>query len=297
MIEAARVGDMAQLERWIELKVDLNEQATDGYTALMLAAEKGLSPAVELLLRHKADPMLVSEARGFALWLAAANGHRDVCEMLLKAGAQKQRNVRFSERTPASAARERGHKDLATLIDVWGQVCSFFFAVCISHYLFVSRLFLMPVLQKYKAGDIILAAMGNDVPWLQRCIALGADVNEKNESDYTAIMRAAHYGHKEAVQFLIERNAKLNLVGAHGEFALGEAARLGHREVCEMLLKAGASKQPSTAPRSAVQEAKKEYKTSIATFIDSWGKVCQLLGFTDSGRLLVRRKLNTNIWI
>jgi len=68
---------------------DVNAPDTKGFTPLMAAAEKGLTPTVQLLLDKGADVSEKEPKQGkTALMLAAANGHTKAVQALLAKGAE-----------------------------------------------------------------------------------------------------------------------------------------------------------------------------------------------------------------
>ena len=90
-------------------------------TPLHLAAYRGHTDVVQLLLDRKADPNLVNpdtsvqDANVAALHLAALNGHKEVVQVLLDGGANP--NVQaFDGWTPLRLARANGCKDVAKLL-------------------------------------------------------------------------------------------------------------------------------------------------------------------------------------
>ena len=71
----------------LEAGADVNAQANNGFSALMLSCQNGHDMCAREVLKAGADP---NKAAGFgwtALMLAANEGHTETCEALLKAGA------------------------------------------------------------------------------------------------------------------------------------------------------------------------------------------------------------------
>ncbi len=96
--------------------------------------------------------------------------------------------------------------------------------------------------------DIItIAAVQNDVPTLKLALELGASSkNITSPYDGTALIAAAHLGHVEVVQILIEAGAPLDHVNSAGWTALIESIVLGdggprHRKTLKALVDAGAN--------------------------------------------------------
>ncbi len=68
----------------------------------------------------------------------------------------------------------------------------------------------------------------------------GTDVDARDRYGQTALMLAAHAGHREVVEILIRHRANLNLTAKYGLSALMLALVAGHEDVAHVLAKAGA---------------------------------------------------------
>ena len=72
-------------------------------------------------------------------------------------------------------------------------------------------------------------------------IAIGADVNSKDESGSTPLHSAADFGHKEVAELLITKGADVNAKSSDvGWTPLLGAAGKGHKEIVELLIAKGA---------------------------------------------------------
>ena len=67
----------------------------------------------------------------------------------------------------------------------------------------------------------------------------GADVDARDRHGQTALMLAAHAGHREVVEALIAHRANLNTTAKYGLSALMLALVAGHAEVARLLALAG----------------------------------------------------------
>ena len=68
----------------------------------------------------------------------------------------------------------------------------------------------------------------------------GTDVNARDRYGQTALMLAAHAGHREVVEALIAHRANLDTTAKFGLSALMLAVVAGHQEVARLLARAGA---------------------------------------------------------
>jgi ankyrin repeat protein len=71
-------------------------------------------------------------------------------------------------------------------------------------------------------------------------VVQGMDVNARDRYGQTALMLAAHAGHREIVETLITQRADLNVTAKFGLSALMLAIIAGHEDVARLLAKSGA---------------------------------------------------------
>jgi ankyrin repeat protein len=79
-----------------------------------------------------------------------------------------------------------------------------------------------------------------DVEDVRDLLDRGADVDARDCHGQTALMLAAHAGHREVVKALIAHRADLNTTAKYGLSALMLALVAGHAEVVRLLADAGA---------------------------------------------------------
>jgi ankyrin repeat protein len=111
-------------------------------------------------------------------------------------------------------------------------------------------------LERDRYDIVTIAAVADDMPMLKLALAGGTSArNVTSRYDGTALIAAAHLGHAEIVQELIQAGAPLDHVNNLGWTALIEAVVLGdggkrHLETVRVLVAAGAD--PSIADRQGV---------------------------------------------
>ena len=97
LLDASRTGDAAMMELLLKAGADPKRTHPEGETPLMAASRSGSVPAVRLLLDRGVDvnatDMFQQET---ALMWAAAEGHAEVVDALLKAGADPNRKARVT---------------------------------------------------------------------------------------------------------------------------------------------------------------------------------------------------------
>jgi ankyrin repeat protein len=84
------------------------------------------------------------------------------------------------------------------------------------------------------------AAKANDIAELERLLAAGSPIDERDHRGYSPLMLAAYAGHSAAFELLLARGADPNSADAAGNTVLMGAAFKGHTAMVERLLAAGA---------------------------------------------------------
>lgn len=93
----------------------------DGMTPLHVAAKKGNALMVGLLLNHRADiNALTDDEEQTALQIAAIWGRKEVVELLLERGADRQIKNKF-KKTASQLAKANGDRDLSRFIKTYGE--------------------------------------------------------------------------------------------------------------------------------------------------------------------------------
>ncbi|XP_076082646.1 cyclin-dependent kinase 4 inhibitor C-like [Mytilus galloprovincialis] len=84
------------------------------------------------------------------------------------------------------------------------------------------------------------AARKGDIEALKLCLQNGADIDYRDGSGQTALMKAAMYGHLEICRLLIDTGCKIDITAKYnGWTALMFAASGGHLEICRLLIDRG----------------------------------------------------------
>jgi uncharacterized protein len=78
-----------------------------------------------------------------------------------------------------------------------------------------------------------------DVHYVGDLLDRGTDVDARDRHGQTALMMAAHAGHREVVEVLIGHRANLNTTAKYGLSALMLALVAGHADVARLLADAG----------------------------------------------------------
>jgi len=171
LLQASRVGDSAMVDLLLRSGANPSKAHPEGETPLMAASRSGSVPAVRLLLTRGVD---VNHAESFqqttALMWAAAEGHIDVVDVLIEAGADANRQGHITTLT------DRNNADHPT-----GGFTALMFA----------------------------ARAGNDA-LVRRLVAKGANVNLKNGDGASAAMVAMYNDRFDVAGTLIELGSDVN---------------------------------------------------------------------------------------
>ena len=100
-----------EMEKYLKEGVDINAQASDGNTALMIASVNNKPDIVKFLLEHGADPNIKNDAGNTALYLLGApSANKQILELLLSHDANP--NVKMAGgKTPLFLATMRYNAD------------------------------------------------------------------------------------------------------------------------------------------------------------------------------------------
>uniref|UniRef100_A0A671YU30 Euchromatic histone-lysine N-methyltransferase 1a n=1 Tax=Sparus aurata TaxID=8175 RepID=A0A671YU30_SPAAU len=222
---------------------------------LYISAKQGeLQKVIHLLVDGK-DPNFLMEGqnRRTPLHAAAAEGHHEVCHMLVQAGANLDM---FDEeqRTPLMAACEGNHLDTVKYLlragasvshkDIMGFTC-LHLAAKLGHYDIVHHL--LSKASKYiNCQDdggwtpITWATEYKHKELVHLLLSRGADVNIRDKEENVCLHWAALSGCDDIAQALLEARCDLNAVNVHGDTPLHVAARENHLECVMLFLSRGA---------------------------------------------------------
>ena len=87
LLKAVKRGDLIAVKKLLESQVSLDDENSQGWTALFKAAEKGDVKTLQLLIDAGADINHGNRTGITALFAAVLSGHVEVVKTLLKLGA------------------------------------------------------------------------------------------------------------------------------------------------------------------------------------------------------------------
>jgi ankyrin repeat protein len=208
----------------IERGAEVNSKNEIGMTPLMFASSSGSKECVELLIAHGADVNAQRDDGWTVLIHAIAAGNVDIAKLLMEKGA------------------DVGLKNDEGMTALWPAVDN------------GSTGIVRALIEKGADVEALLGGKkGEDFPSplhlalyrakpdiAKMLIEAGADVNAKNKSGLTPLMRAALSEQVEIVRLLIARGADVNAREDGGKTALKYAKKANNKEIAKMLVAAGA---------------------------------------------------------
>jgi ankyrin repeat protein len=244
LLFAARQGNIESARLLLAAGADVNEEAPDGYSVMLLASHSGHGALASYLLEMGADPN-AADAGFTTLHTAVLTGGLDLVKQLLAYGANP--NAQLAKATPIRRLGE----DLALPAPLVGAT-PFFLAAKFADVPTMRMLIAAganPLLPAKDGTTPLMAAAG--VGWsgttnrrgidvtanksaasdphedelhtleaVKLAVDAGADVNATNQAGETALFGAVSRGFKPVVKFLAERSARLDVKNKRGQTLL-----------------------------------------------------------------------------
>ena len=208
LYDASSGGDDTLVRELLTAGADPDKyKDSNGFTALIVAVNRGNDSIVSILIQHGANPNIQNKYENTALHNAALNGNNEVITTLIKAGADL--NIQNDEgKTALYRAAENGNNEvITTLIEAGAD-------------LNIQR----------KDGNTALqnAAWNGNNEVTTTLIEAGADLNIQNKDGETALCKAIKNRYNEVTTTLIKAGADLNKQDKNGVSALEMAVGNGY---------------------------------------------------------------------
>ena len=215
----------------LEMGINVNTRADQGFTPLIGAATFGNHSLVKLLLENGADMNLQDDwYRNTALIAAASKNYPDiVSELLVKAADENIKNKKGM--TALQEAEMRNNKDVVRMFSVWSK-------------------------KDTLNQEMIEAARKGRARLVSGLITAGADVETRDEHSDTVFHWAAREGLDGVVMALLDQGVHVDTRGKLQRTALIVAAKFGHLTIVKILIKAGANVElKDEEEKNALEEA------------------------------------------
>ncbi|XP_050796459.1 serine/threonine-protein phosphatase 6 regulatory ankyrin repeat subunit B-like isoform X2 [Gopherus flavomarginatus] len=220
----ARVGNADVLLEMLKhisasrMQQTINKQAKNDCSPLLVAAERGHTAIVKILLQHHARVDVFDEHGKAALHLAAENGHDQIADVLLwhKAFVNAKSKLGL---TPLHLSAQNGYNHLVKL-------------------LVETHLASIDAMTLTKRTPLHLAALTGQLDVCTSLLSMSADVNATDMQGQTPLHLAAENDHSEVVQFFLKHKPELvTSANVEGSTCAHIAASKGSIAVIKELLK------------------------------------------------------------
>ncbi|XP_053705235.1 histone-lysine N-methyltransferase EHMT1 isoform X3 [Synchiropus splendidus] len=223
---------------------------------LYLSAKQGELKKVLLMLVDGIDPNFKMEAQSkrTPLHAAAEGGYKDICHMLVQAGANLDM-CDEDQRTPLMDACENNHMQTVTYLlragasvkhkDIEGFTC-LHLAAKSGHYSIVEYLLSTKLIDIDCQDDggwtaLIWATEYKHVDQVKLLLSKGADISIRDKEQNICLHWAAFSGSLEIAKLLLNAHCDIHVVNIHGDSPLHIAARENRLECVTLFLSHGAN--------------------------------------------------------
>ena len=273
LVGAAKAGDATKVRTLLQAGADAGAAEPDGSSALLWASHRDDLDTVGLLITAGADVSAANDLGATPLWAASENGSVTMVRTLLAAGADSNREL-LSGETPVMVAARAGSAAVVTQLAAAGAdldrqgsrgQTALMWAAAQRHPDVVEALLaagadlgirsdvwtqVMAVPPHSRpeynreiphGGNtaLLFAVRAGDLPSARVLVAAGADVNDADAWGVSAAVLAAHGGHRELLEFLLDHGADPNAAEA-GFAALHDAVMRNDARMAAALLAHGA---------------------------------------------------------
>ena len=271
LIAAAKQGDAEAVRTLLQAGADAGAAEADGSTGLLWAVYSDSYETAQLLLEAGADPNGANDLGATPLWAAGQNRSATMTDLLLAAGADPNIALLAGE-TPVMVAARAGAADVVDRLaragadldrrGTRGQT-ALMWAAAQGHPAVVDALIAQGADLHAKSDvwtqwmgvpphsrnnkeiphggntALLFAVRAGDLESARRLVDAGAEVNDADAWGVSAVTLAAHGGHTELLEFVLDRGADPSAAAA-GFAALHEAVMRNDVRAARALLEAGA---------------------------------------------------------
>ena len=227
LVDAVLENDNQALKEALSRGAPVDGHNEQGETALIWACYMGNNDAVDLLLKHGANPHTICKAGISPLMAAALNGRLSVIKTLLANPDPLQKNPETLVHA-ITLALEKGHIEAALLIQQGIEALE------------ASVQNQTPVAQSLEEKLIQACHLG-DLTSVKDCLGRGSKIDGAGTPDcMTPLVVAIAAGNKEVVDLLLERGASVNVAVKDGWTPFIAACHSGQGDIVQKLIEKGA---------------------------------------------------------
>lgn len=178
---AARVDDVATMKQYIAAGADLNASDENGATALSIAAYRGNTEMVRLLL----DSGATFEIGVFHVAIAQSKDNTEIVQAFIDHGADlNQKAESGNGHTALMFAAEFGHIEVGKLLLANGAY--------------------IDAVDNYNDPALNVAAFHSQLEFAKMLVEMGAELNVRGYANQTALGHAISRGHEDVAAFFRE---------------------------------------------------------------------------------------------
>uniref|UniRef100_A0A8C2JSP5 Euchromatic histone-lysine N-methyltransferase 1a n=1 Tax=Cyprinus carpio TaxID=7962 RepID=A0A8C2JSP5_CYPCA len=247
VLNALEDGNIAYFSRYKKFKLPPKQ--------LYFSAKRGELQRILHMLVEGVDPNLRmdSEKRKTSLHCAAEEGHKEICHVLVQAGANLDM-CDAEQRTPLMYACENNHLETVKYLlkagastghkDMRGSTC-LHLAARGGHTGVLQYLVSMPSIDINCKDDggwapLTWATENMNLEQVKMLISAGADVQIRDKEENVCLHWAAFSGCDEIAQLLLDKRSDLHAVNIHGDSPLHIAVRQNQLDCVMLFLSRGA---------------------------------------------------------
>jgi len=231
MMAGAEANRLDVVVYFLNKGMDPNATGNNGFTALIVAATRGHTGIIDLLLARGADVNKVNDVGWSALMEAAFSDQDTTVMQLLKAGARMEGFETKNGLTALMIAAKGDRPDAVTAMLAAGadaKVPDNKRGLTALHHALASP--------KYSSSEIAA-----------ELLVSGADPEHKAKDGYTPLMSAVDSGKVAKISLVLSESVNVDTQTKDGRRALTIAAGNGHDKLVERLLNAGAKADGGSA--------------------------------------------------
>ncbi|XP_071636411.1 uncharacterized protein [Temnothorax longispinosus] len=253
MFAALDEGNLESLKDCLKKGADINARNVNLWTTLHLAAKKPSLEVIKFILDQNLSVNVKNIKDQSPLHIAAAHGRRNIVKFFIQETGLYVDDLDKSGRTPLHVAAQNGHKDTVEVLlkneaNTVARDNSRFLPL---HYaIYNNHIDVVKILLKNDINvdvnettggltPLHIAAESGRLELVNFLLQNKADVNAKNDEDWTSLHVAALNGHLEVVNALILKGADINARVLSGCTPLHYAVETGQESIASILLKHG----------------------------------------------------------